>query len=159
MSTSSTVLLVRISNTNYYQRKWLLSNAGYSEANFKLSKTEMNRVKLSRSLNRLVASNYPLLWKWKMLRRKTSIHFSIMNSLCPPPLRQSYQYKKLDILGHVGFCIRFAYVCAAYHIHYQHLTLGIRKPAWAEQMERHTNMVLGTPWYSWISRDVHDLNY
>ncbi|KAL7538551.1 hypothetical protein ACHAXR_008636 [Thalassiosira sp. AJA248-18] len=46
---------------NYYQRKNLLSHAGFTEVDFKQTKKEVNRAKLNRSLTRQVVSYYPLL--------------------------------------------------------------------------------------------------
>mmetsp|Transcript_34342 Transcript_34342/g.60334 ORF Transcript_34342/g.60334 Transcript_34342/m.60334 type:complete len:319 (-) Transcript_34342:70-1026(-) len=46
---------------NYYQRKRLLSDAGFTEEDFKLTKKELNRAKLNRSITRQVVSYPPLL--------------------------------------------------------------------------------------------------
>jgi len=46
---------------NYYLRKKLLSNAGYTKLDFKLSKKEVNRVKLNRKLTQQIVAHYPLL--------------------------------------------------------------------------------------------------
>ncbi|KAL7529503.1 hypothetical protein ACHAWF_003004 [Thalassiosira exigua] len=45
---------------NYYYRKGLLSRAGFTDLDFKRSKKEMNRIKLSRSITRQLAA-YPLV--------------------------------------------------------------------------------------------------
>jgi len=45
---------------NYYLRKKLLSNAGYTKLDFKLSKKEVKRAKLNRSLTRQIVAHYPL---------------------------------------------------------------------------------------------------
>ncbi len=47
---------------NYYQRKDLLWNAGYTEEDFKMSKKEGGKAKLNRNIIRSVVSHYPL-WK------------------------------------------------------------------------------------------------
>lgn len=46
---------------NYYQRKALLSNAGFSETDFKQVKKLVNREKTNRSITRSIVSHYPLL--------------------------------------------------------------------------------------------------
>mmetsp|Transcript_25763 Transcript_25763/g.47373 ORF Transcript_25763/g.47373 Transcript_25763/m.47373 type:complete len:269 (+) Transcript_25763:137-943(+) len=46
---------------NYYQRKRLLSDAGFTEVDFELTKKELNRAKLNRSITRQVVSHSPLL--------------------------------------------------------------------------------------------------
>lgn len=48
---------------NYYQRKNLLYLAGFTDADFKKVKKEVNRVKLQRSITRSVATTHPLLFK------------------------------------------------------------------------------------------------
>ena len=46
---------------NYYRRKELLSNGGFTEVDFMLTKKELNRAKLNRSITRQVVAYYPLL--------------------------------------------------------------------------------------------------
>mmetsp|Transcript_25765 Transcript_25765/g.47379 ORF Transcript_25765/g.47379 Transcript_25765/m.47379 type:complete len:83 (+) Transcript_25765:3-251(+) len=46
---------------NYYRRKELLSNGGFTEVDFMLTKKELNRAKLNRSITRQVVSHSPLL--------------------------------------------------------------------------------------------------
>jgi len=46
---------------NYYRRKELLSNGGFTEVDFMLTKKELNRAKLNRSITRQVVSYPPLL--------------------------------------------------------------------------------------------------
>jgi len=48
---------------NYYNRKHLLSFAGFTKADFKKTKKEINRVKRHRSITRSVAAKYPILFK------------------------------------------------------------------------------------------------
>lgn len=52
---------LRTLKLNYYQRKYLLSGAGYTEADFELSKKQIDRTKSNRKLTRMVANCYPLL--------------------------------------------------------------------------------------------------
>lgn len=46
---------------NYYARKRILSQAGFTEVDIKLSTKEVNRQKMNRSLTRSISSYYPLL--------------------------------------------------------------------------------------------------
>mmetsp|Transcript_32482 Transcript_32482/g.68311 ORF Transcript_32482/g.68311 Transcript_32482/m.68311 type:complete len:289 (-) Transcript_32482:195-1061(-) len=52
---------VREMGINYYFRERLLSNAGFTKLDFKLSKKEVNRVKLNRKLTQQIVAHYPLL--------------------------------------------------------------------------------------------------